>query len=266
MLTLLVADSNIQTCDELEQFCNGLEDIELIGCVHNGVETINIILSRKVDILLIDIVMPVLDGLGTLTRLQALEIDDPPFVFVHTAFLDNRLLQELQKLGVVYCFVKPMSPEHIIPRIMQLSRNSEYQNEAPPHKSLSAQAPSLAKTYTQDDINHEITKQIRDVGIPAHLRGYHYLRAAIQLSVEAVDPSTIAVTKDLYPQIAEQYKTRPALVERAIRNAIEVAWTRGNTKVLHEYFGYTIDDFKGKPTNAEFIAMIADRVRMVIKP
>lgn len=94
------------------------------------------------------------------------------------------------------------------------------------------------------------------------MRGYHYLRAAIQYSVEAEDPSSVAITKDIYPLIAAQYNTRSSLVERSIRNAIEVAWTRGNIQVLQQYFGYTVDDFKGKPTNAEFIAMLADRVRM----
>lgn len=145
-----------------------------------------------------------------------------------------------------------------MPRILQLTRNFQFQvpepNEAVAFQPLQD---------TPENISAEITKQIRAVGVPAHLRGYHYLRAAIQYSVESKEPSALAVTKDIYPYISELYNTRPQLVERAIRNAIEVAWTRGNTKILHQYFGYTIDDYKGKPTNSEFIAMIADRIRIV---
>ena len=144
-----------------------------------------------------------------------------------------------------------MGPEHIIPRILQLMRAMD-----------TIPVPMLPSKRVNDELSAQITRQIRAVGIPAHLRGYHYLRSAIQYSVEAKDPSSVAVTKDIYPHISRQYNTRPPLVERAIRNAIEVAWARGNAQILNQYFGYTIDDLKGKPTNAEFIAMIADRVRM----
>ncbi len=257
MFTLLIADASSSTCDEIASFCDDYANIRVLPCVHNGKDALAKLESEQVDVLLMDIVMPVLDGLSVLNYIEMMDAPNRPAVFVHTAFLDNRLLQELQKLNVIYCFVKPMGAEHIIPRILQLMRvrSTDVQQDEP---------NPLLPRRNNEELNTEVTRQIRAVGIPAHLRGYHYLRSAILYSVEAKDPSVVAVTKDIYPYISKQFNTRPPLVERAIRNAIEIAWTRGNTKILHQYFGYTIDDYKGKPTNAEFIAMIADRVRMAV--
>ncbi len=256
MLNLLIADGSAATCDEIAQFCGNYETINVLPYVHNGKDVLATLIAQRVDVLLMDIVMPILDGLSVLNSIQFMEDENRPSVFIHTAFLDSRLLQELQRLHVVYCFIKPMGPEHIVPRILQLMRtiisSPEHEIQIVPAKRQN------------DELSAQITRQIRAVGIPAHLRGYHYLRSAIQYSVEAKDPSSVAVTKDIYPHISRQYNTRPPLVERAIRNAIEVAWARGNAQILNQYFGYTIDDLKGKPTNAEFIAMIADRVRMEI--
>ena len=254
MLNLLIADGSTAACEDIAQFCRNYETIHVLPYVQNGKDVLTTLSSERVDALLMDIVMPVLDGLSVLNNIQLMEDESRPSVFIHTAFLDNRLLQELQKLHVLYCFIKPMGPEHIIPRILQLMRAVETEQLS----------PVLSAKRVNDELNAQITLQIRAVGIPAHLRGYHYLRSAIQYSVEARDPSSVAVTKDIYPYISRQYNTRPPLVERAIRNAIEVAWARGNAQILNQFFGYTIDDLKGKPTNAEFIAMIADRVRMEI--
>lgn len=258
MFTLLIADANSDTCDEIEAFCDHYADICVLPSAHNGKEALLKLEAEQIDILLMDIVMPVLDGLSVLNQIKLISPEKRPAVFIHTAFLDNRLLQELQKLNVVYCFVKPMGPEYLVPRILQLVRARNQETQLPLEKS------HLSSHGSSEVINTEITRQIRAVGVPAHLRGYHYLRSAILYTVEADDPSSVAVTKDIYPYISKKFNTRPPLVERAIRNAIEVAWTRGNTRVLHQYFGYTIDGFKGKPTNAEFIAMIADRVRMAV--
>lgn len=256
MFSLLVANSNMQDCQDLESCCMQHDFISILPCVHTGQDIINVLQTQKIDVLIMDIVLPVLDGLGVLHLIEAMSPAQRPAVFVHTAFLDNRMLHELQRLHVVYCFVKPMDPDYVISRVIQLMRTGALAEE--PLHEPAARPPQPNK----DPIEEEITRQIRAVGVPAHLRGYHYLRAAIQFSVEAEDPSCIAITKDIYPMIAEQYNTRPSLVERSIRNAIEVAWTRGNNQVLHQFFGYTMNDFKGKPTNAEFIAMLADRVRM----
>lgn len=259
MFTLLIADASSSTCDEIESFCDHYANIHVLASAHNGKEALLMLEAERVDILLMDIVMPVQDGLSVLNQIQSMKPEKRPAVFIHTAFLDNRLLQELQKLNVVYCFVKPMGPEYLVPRILQLMRSRDQESQSAFEKD------DLSLSHrSSEEVNTEITRQIRAVGIPAHLRGYHYLRSAILYTVEAKDPSTVAVTKDIYPFISKQFNTRPPLVERAIRNAIEIAWTRGNTRVLHQYFGYTIDDFKGKPTNAEFIAMIADRVRMTV--
>lgn len=259
MYSLLIADSSKKICAEISESCAHYPNLQVIASVYNGKDALDCIQTQHVNILLLDIMLPVLDGLSVIAKIQDMEEDKRPSVFVHTAFLDDRLLQELQHMKVVYCFVKPTISDHIIPRILQLMRGSE-------ESFVNNVDNTVLEQMINDERNLEITRQIRMVGIPAHLRGYHYLRTAIFLSVEAEDPSMIAITKDIYPYIAEKYHTRATLVERSIRNAIEVAWNRGNPKILHQYFGYTIDDFKGKPTNAEFIAMIADRVRMINRP
>lgn len=262
MLTILVADTNEQICKEMALYCENYPAIHLLPGVANGKDVLRTILAQKVDVLIMDIVLPELDGLSVLAAISEMDESSRPAVFAHTAFLDDRLLSELQRLNVVYCFVKPMGPEHIIPRVLQLMHVTNGTQDTAGNGQDPFAPPAQEAATNGDALTTEITRQIRAVGVPAHLRGYHYLRNAIQISAEAEDPSSIAITKDIYPQIAKQYHTRPSLVERSIRNAIEVAWTRGNMKVLHQYFGYTIDDYKGKPTNAEFIAMLADRVRM----
>ncbi|MDR1619227.1 MAG: sporulation transcription factor Spo0A [Clostridiales bacterium] len=255
MVTVLVADANDAICKAIVEFCSTYSDIAIISCVHNGKEALQALKTRNVDAILIDILLPEIDGLSVITQIQSMK--RAPTVFVYTAFADTRLMRELQRLNVAYCFIKPMGPEHIIPRMMKLMRTEEDAGRLREEKT--------GEAISKERLENEITGQIRAIGVPAHLRGYHYLRAAIQYSVEVEDPTTIAVTKDIYPYIAGLYKTQPPLVERSIRNAIEVAWTRGHTRVLNQYFGYTIDDYKGKPTNAEFIAMIADRVRMQLR-
>lgn len=255
MFSFLVADSSKQDCEELESCCRNTPAIQLLPCVHTGQDILHALETQHIDVLIMDIVLPVLDGLSVLHHINAMPPAQRPAVFVHTAFLDNRMLHELQRLHVVYCFVKPMEPAYVVSRVLQLMQPDEAQSPQPYAAGIPAGQDG------KEELGAEITRQIRATGVPAHLRGYHYLRAAIQYSVEAEDPSAIAITKDIYPMIAAQYHTRPTLVERSIRNAIEVAWTRGNRQVMQQYFGYTADDYKGKPTNAEFIAMIADHVR-----
>lgn len=255
MLTLLVADANLRCCEELEEYCANNSEINIITSVHNGADAIRVIDEQRIDVLLMDFVIPVVDGFGVLNHINTLHEDIRPKVFINTAFFDDRLLYELQLLGVIYCFVKPMDAKNIITRIQHLSRAK--------HGSQGAlDTQDIPTPLNDNELNTIITKLIRAVGVQAHLKGYHYLRTAICFMVEADDPSAVALTKEIYPYIAKKYNTRPALVERSIRNAIEIAWARGNIKALHEYFGYTINDFKGKPTNAEFISMMADRAKI----
>lgn len=255
MLTLLVADANIHCCEELEEYCANNSEINILSSVHNGADAIKAISEQGIDVLLMDFVIPVVDGFGVLNYINTLPEDRRPKVFINTAFFDNRLLRELQLLGVIYCFVKPMDAKSVITRIQHLlGIKHEPQSSLDNHE--------FSFLFNENELNSVTTKLIRAVGVQAHLKGYHYLRAAICFMVEADDPSAVALTKEIYPYIAKKYNTRPALVERSIRNAIEIAWARGNIKVLHEYFGYTINDYKGKPTNAEFISMMADRAKI----
>lgn len=257
MLSLLIADECSSIYKTIALFCKNFAEICLYPCAHNCSEVLEVLQTKHVDALLMDLLLPPHGCLEALETTQAMKKDCRPFVFIQASNLDNRAVGMLQKYNVAYCFIKPLGPELIIPRILQLIRSTDTLDVNPNH---------IAKQTTahNEKISSEITQQIRSLGIPAHLKGYHFLRSAIKYSVCSKEPSTIAVTKDIYPNISLQYNTTPALVERSIRNAIEVAWARGNINVLHSYFGFTIDSTKGKPTNSEFIAMVADKVRLAV--
>lgn len=255
-MKLLVADGNVVERDELIRCFAGQADIDILPPVGDGQQVLEALISERVDILLMDTILPKLDGLAVLAKMRQVELVKRPMVFITSIFVTEQLLFEFQKFGVIYCFAKPVSAINVVQQVVQFAKiptrkkRDEYIYEQ--------YLPNASKARLRE----EITKQIRAIGVPAHLKGYHYLRSAIQVLVESEEPSNIAITKDVYPLVATECGTRAMLVERAIRNAIEVAWIRGDADIISEYFGYTVNDNKGKPTNAEFIAMIADRVRM----
>jgi len=258
-LTLMIADANKKECATFKSLCETIEEIDLIGCVHCGEDAVARLKGNDVDVLLLDPVLPGLDGLGVLDEIRDMKDIHQPAVFICSSLMEDRLLYKLQQRGVVYCFIKPINELRVLSRIVELMCLSSAEflyRHTPEQLEAEVNPPS------EDRIQNEITRQIRAVGVPAHLKGYHYLRHAIYLAVATDKSSQMLITKEIYPVVATQFKTKPSLVERAIRNAIEVAWLRGNTDVLNEFFGYTINDKKGKPTNAEFVAMIADRVKM----
>jgi two-component system response regulator (stage 0 sporulation protein A) len=192
-----------------------------------------------------DLVLTGMDGLEVLEQLGS----DRPRVLVLSAFARSAFSERLPQLGVDYFMLKPCRMASLMDRIRQLGRQ---------------EIPELAESRedtARQQLDRQITAIIHDIGVPAHIKGYQYLREAIGLAVEDMEVIN-AVTKVLYPAVAKKYSTTASRVERAIRHAIEVAWDRGDLETLQKYFGYTVSNAKGKPTNSEFIAMIADRISL----
>ena len=224
-------------------------------CEKDGVKVLNKIKSEKPDIVLADVFMPNLDILGVINNLNEGSLKDKPMVMAMSSFDNQRLEKELIDAGADYYFLKPFDVNTMAQRIIKLS---DWKNE---------KAPLVIKgnkTTTDTQLEIHITDIIHQIGVPAHIKGYHYLREGIMMTIK--DASMInSVTKILYPTIAKKYSTTSSRVERAIRHAIEVAWDRGDIDTLNSYFGFTIQNDRGKPTNSEFIAMISDKIRLNLK-
>ena len=202
------------------------------------------------DVVLMDVFMSGADGFEVLESISE-SLTEKPLTLVLSAVDNSQIEEQVIASGADYYFIKPVSPESVAKRIEKLSQWKMSKN-----KSSSA--------YHDNDIDVVISDIMRQIGVPAHIKGYQYLRSAIKLSVE--DNEMLgSVTKLLYPTVAKMYSTTPSRVERAIRHAIEVAWDRGDVDVLSSYFGYTIQSQRGKPTNSEFIAMIADKLKLSLK-
>lgn len=248
-ITVLIADDNKDFCEVLAEYLAGQEDLEVIGITYRGTEVVDLVRSLTPDVLILDIVMPYLDGIGVLEKLRQVSLEKVPKIIILSALGQEKMTRRTMALGADYYVVKPFDLEVLGSRIRQLTVTGE--NE----KSVPARSRS---------IDMEVTGLIHEIGIPAHIRGYHYLRAAILLVIDRVDLLG-AITKELYPSIAEKFDTTPSRVERAIRHAIEVAWNRGNIDLINSMFGHTVSSERGKPTNSEFIAMVADRLRMELR-
>ncbi|MBO5089676.1 MAG: sporulation transcription factor Spo0A [Clostridia bacterium] len=232
----------------------GSYGMEVILTQKDGLKVISTVKTEKPDILLAEIFMPNLDILGVLDELSKLDKKDMPLVMVMSGYANPRLEKEILNAGACYYFLKPFDVNMMAERIIKLSG---WKNE---------KTPLVLNNSTVGDNELEImvTEIMHEIGVPAHIKGYHYLRESIILSVKNSEIIN-SVTKLLYPTIAKSYSTTASRVERAIRHAIEVAWDRGDIDVLNSYFGYTIQNQRGKPTNSEFIAMISDKLRLKLK-
>ncbi|MBQ7654452.1 MAG: sporulation transcription factor Spo0A [Clostridia bacterium] len=217
----------------------------------DGREVINRLKKESFDVLIMDTFMPRLDALGVLKELDSLNLKKRPIVVVVSGVDNPRLQNELLSAGADYYFIKPFELEMLAQRISQMTGwdNDEKKPSFPNKKN---------------DLEIVVSDIMHQIGVPAHIKGYQYLRHAIILSVEDGEMMS-SVTKVLYPTVAKHFNTTPSRVERAIRHAIEVAWDRGDVDVLSSYFGYTIQNERGKPTNSEFIAMISDKLRLNLK-
>ena len=224
------------------------------GTAENGLDGLELIKREKPDVVLLDIVMPKLDGLGLLEKLAESRIDTK--VIVYSAIGNDKVVQKTFSLGAQYYIMKPCSFEDIALHIKEACLS--------PAIHSAAISPAGISSVTENNLESVITDIIHDIGVPAHIKGYNYLREAIGLCIKD-DEFINSITKLLYPTVAKNFSTTSSRVERAIRHAIEVAWNRGREEILTDIFGYTIDTNKGKPTNGEFIAMISDSIKLKMK-
>lgn len=267
-IKILIADDNEEFCIVLKDYLNNQEDFDVIGISKNGIEALKFIKENKPDLVILDIIMPHLDGLGVLEQLNSdKDFKFAPKVIILSAVGQDKITQSAIKLGVDYYVIKPFDMDVFIKRIKQMfNRVSEqkyfmHTSESAIKNSNESFSNNVSKQSDSFNLEGEITSIIHEIGVPAHIKGYFYLREAISMVVNDIELLS-AVTKELYPSIARKYNTTSSRVERAIRHAIEVAWNRGQIESINKIFGYTIHNEKGKPTNSEFIAMVADRLRL----
>lgn len=257
-IKVLIADDNRDYVLMTREYLMTSQKLDVVGCAYDGAEALNMIKLTRPDMVLLDLVMPSVDGIGVLEKLNDIEEGYRPKVIVVSSAANEKLAKKVMNLGAKYFMIKPVDYERLIERIELFAADGDFgtrKHIAQYEKFLNGQS---------NDMETMVTDVIHEIGIPAHIKGYQYLRHAIMMVVEDLDIIN-SITKDLYPTVAKDFNTTPSRVERAIRHAIEVAWDRGDTEVLNSIFGYTIANSKGKPTNSEFIAMIADRLRLQIK-
>lgn len=266
-IKVLVADDNQEFAATLVSYLSKEEDMEVIAVAKDGNEAYEKIVSTQPDIALLDIIMPHLDGLGVLEKLNETKLDKKPMCIILSAVGQDKITQKAINLGAQYYIVKPFDISILIKRIKELKyfQPTQYKNNFI-SREIKAQYIDISPENKKNEENLEalVTNVIHEVGVPAHIKGYQYLREAIIMVVNNIDVIN-QITKQLYPEIADKYGTTPSRVERAIRHAIEVAWGRGQTETVESIFGYTVSAAKGKPTNSEFIAMIADKLRLELK-
>lgn len=261
-IRILIADDNKDFCIILSEYLNTQQDFEVVGVAKDGLEVVDMLESTYPDIIILDIIMPHLDGLGVLERLNSMQLEKQPKIIVLSAVGQDKITQKALTLGAEYYVVKPFDMEVFAKRIRECVGMGGIEVE---RKTYIQSAVGIASTGTSPrELESAITNIIHEIGVPAHIKGYVYLREAITMVVNNMELLS-AITKELYPSISRKFNTTPSRVERAIRHAIEVAWGRGRVDVINNLFGYTIHNVKGKPTNSEFIAMIADKLRIEMK-
>ena len=253
-IRILAADPNREFCRQLGELAAAEGDMEIIGMAADGLEALERVAELKPDLLLLELVLPKLDGLEVLRRLP--ETGANCQVIVLSGFVNGKVIAECSDCGADYFIPKPCDIQSLISRIRQLNFDLPRTPGVGVDFRKSAEA-----ARTDADLEAIVTDIIHEIGVPAHIKGYQYLREAIILTIKDMDMIN-AVTKVLYPEVAKRFGTTPSRVERAIRHAIEVAWDRGDVETLQRFFGYTVSGIKGKPTNSEFIAMIADNLSL----
>ena len=252
-IRVLIADPNEDVRTLLRDLFSREEDITVTGYAADGLEAVERIGELDPDVVLLELVLPRLDGLGVLRKLP--ETERRPAVLVMTGFVTPQVVSESAELGASYFISKPCESAELLQRIRQLGRARRQPRPA------GAKGTPVPAVRSEPSLESVVTEIIHEIGVPAHIKGYQYLREAILLTIHDMDAIN-AVTKVLYPEVARKYATTPSRVERAIRHAIEVAWDRGDVETLQKFFGYTVSGIKGKPTNSEFIAMIADHLNL----
>ena len=242
---ILIADTGEEFRRSFIDNLNNEPDIQVVGETGDGEELLHMVQETNPDLILMEIVLAKMDGIEVLDALNALELEHPPKIIILSSFARGSMAQLAADKGADHYMTKPCRTNTVCQRIRQLTGSRQMDEDRAGSRNLESM----------------ITAIIHDVGVPAHIKGYQYLREAILIAVADMDVIN-AVTKVLYPEVAKRFNTTASRVERAIRHAIEVAWDRGDLETLQKYFGYTVSNVKGKPTNSEFIAMIADRLQL----
>ena len=254
--SLLIVDDNDEAAKDLSEYFNTKSDMQVLSIASNGIEAYELICDLSPDVVILDLVMPKLDGLGLLKRLYSSATGKKPIIIVYSVSSTSRTIDATLNLGADYYIIKPQPYDEIYALIGQLTGQSKV--------NLPTESIISKSEFVRPDLETLVTQNLHELGVPAHIKGYHYIRRAIMMVVENMDMLNF-ITKQLYPEIAKSYSTTSSRVERAIRHAIEVAWVRGKPETMNNVFGYTIHTGKGKPTNSEFIAMIADNLRLKYK-
>lgn len=260
-LNVAIADDNEKMLDLLGNLINEDKELELVGHANNGDEIYDIIKEKEPDVVLLDIIMPKVDGLTVMERVgKDNDLKKQPAFIVVLAVGQEQITEDAFQLGANYYILKPFDNNMLLSRIKRM-RNFRDGRKRDIRK---VDAYENTGSYYERNLEADVTDIIHEIGVPAHIKGYQYLRDAIILSVNDMEMLN-SITKILYPTIAKKHQTTPSRVERAIRHAIEVAWSRGKMDTIDELFGYTVSTGKGKPTNSEFIALIADKIRLEYK-
>ena len=250
-IKVLIADGSEAFCDRLKCELAQMSAYELVGIANDGEEAIRLLQQTKPDVLVVDLTLAKRDGITVLRFAKGME--KPPVALVTTVLLTDYVSLSVANLGVDYLMVKPCDMAAVVERLEEI------------RASRDAKRPQIVRRSPQEpNIESMVTNIIHEIGVPAHIKGYQYLREAIMIAVNDMDVIN-AITKVLYPQVAKAFGTTPSRVERAIRHAIEVAWDRGDLDTLQRFFGYTVSNTKGKPTNSEFIALLADKLQLQLK-
>lgn len=250
---VLIAESAGEYCAKCASLLKTY-GFEAVIVPRDGLAVVQMVGEMRPKVVLMDVFMPRLDAIGVMKSVREMNLGYEPRFMITSTFSNPMLENELITAGACYFFLMPFDPEVMVERVIKMAG-------MPSGASLPG---SEAVAGSEPDLEVMVTEIIHQIGMPAHIKGYHYVRESIMLAVKT--PEIInSVTKLLYPTVAKKYATTASRVERAIRHAIEVAWDRGDVDTLNSYFGYTIHNGRGKPTNSEFVAMIADKLRLRLK-
>ena len=260
-ISVIIVEDNEKVIENIDSALSKDTAIQIIGKAKNGQEAYELIRKSTPDVVILDLIMPKMDGLSLMNKVnEDGAMIKMPFFIITSAISNENVIQDAFGYGAGYYLLKPFETNMIADRVKGVK---SYNKRIPETKKIIG-AGEDRKHFMERNIENDVTSIIHDVGVPAHIKGYQYLREAIIMSVNDNEMLN-SITKILYPSIAKKFQTTSSRVERAIRHAIEVAWNRGRMDTIDELFGYTINAEKGKPTNSEFIALIADKIRLEYK-
>lgn len=284
-INIAIADDSEIIVEMLENILGKDEGIEVVGKARNGEDALDIIRKEEPDVVLLDIIMPKMDGLSVMEHVRRdSSVKKQPRFIIISAVGHEDVTEDAFNAGASYYIMKPFDNDVVMSRVkgVRARNNANYRAQvttgtknitnvraATPSAALASNSSAVVdarsdKEEMSRNLESDVTNIIHEIGVPAHIKGYHYLRDAIMMSVNDMEMLN-SITKVLYPTIAKKYQTTPSRVERAIRHAIEVAWGRGKMDTIDELFGYTVNNGKGKPTNSEFVALISDKIRLEYK-